>query len=257
MKTWIKVFVIITYIGMIVVNALANIIPINGITTGEVSNLYENLFAPSSITFSIWGVIYFLLAIFTLYQAGLFRNNDKHAKLLNNIGILFSISSVANMLWIFAWHYQILSLSVILMTIILISLILIVTKIKNTNLNSKEKFFISIPFSIYFGWITVATIANITAFLVKINWDGFGLSEVFWAITIIIIGAIIGILTIIKNKDSAYGAVIIWAYIGILIKHLSANGFDRMYPSVIITVIISIIIVSIINIFVFFKSINH
>ncbi|MGO1368663.1 MAG: tryptophan-rich sensory protein, partial [Senegalia sp. (in: firmicutes)] len=120
----------------------------------------------------------------------------------------------------------------------------------------KEKLFISLPFSIYFGWITVATIANITAFLVDIGWNRFGISEVFWTITIIIVGAIIAIVTILKNRDFAYGLVIIWAYAGILIKHLSESGFNSMYPSIITTVIGAIIIVSIVDLFVLIRAVR-
>lgn len=256
MKTWIKISVIITYIAMVVTNALANILPINGLTTGEVSDSFENLFAPAGLTFSIWGLIYLLLGLYSLYQAGLFRYNNRRAKLLNSIGIIFSISSIANAAWIFSWHYKVLSLSIVLILVILISLITIVKKINKEKLFMKEKLFISLPFSIYFGWITVATIANITAFLVDIGWNRFGLSEVFWTVTIIIIGAIIGILTILRNRDFAYGLVIIWAYAGILIKHLSESGFNSMYPSIIWTVIGSIVIVSLVDIFVLIKIIR-
>lgn len=250
MKTWIKVSVIITYIAMIATNALANILPINGLTTGEVSDSFENLFAPAGLTFSIWGLIYLLLGLYSLYQAGLFRDNNRRVKLLNSVGIIFSISSIANAAWIFSWHYKVLSLSILLMLVILISLITIVKKI------NKEKLFISLPFSIYFGWITVATIANITAFLVDIGWNRFGISEVFWTITIIIVGAIIAIVTILKNRDFAYGLVIIWAYAGILIKHLSESGFNSMYPSIITTVIGAIIIVSIVDLFVLIRAVR-
>ncbi|MGO3168258.1 MAG: tryptophan-rich sensory protein, partial [Senegalia sp. (in: firmicutes)] len=127
---------------------------------------------------------------------------------------------------------------------------------KSENLFMKEKLFISLPFSIYFGWITVATIANITAFLVDIGWNRFGISEVFWTITIIIVGAIIAIVTILKNRDFAYGLVIIWAYAGILIKHLSESGFNSMYPSIITTVIGAIIIVSIVDLFVLIRAVR-
>jgi hypothetical protein len=107
---------------------LANILPINGMNTGRVSDFYFNLFAPSAITFAIWGLIYLFLAFYTFYQLGIINENDSVSDLLlNKIGIVFSISSVANTMWILAWHYKIISLSLILMTIILISLIYIVT----------------------------------------------------------------------------------------------------------------------------------
>lgn len=240
----IKNFVAITFIAMITINALANILPINNRTTGEISDAYGNLFAPTGYTFSIWGLIYLLLGGYTLYQLGFFhkKGNYKINRLLNEIGIYFSISSVANFFWILAWHYDLIGLSLILMIIILACLIFINTRLKQEELTSREKLFIRIPFSIYFGWITVATIANITTWLVSINWNGFGISDTIWTIIILIIGAMIGIGTILINRDIPYGLVIIWAYVGIVIKHISKDGFAGQYPAIISTLAICIAI---------------
>jgi hypothetical protein len=123
------------------------------------------------------------------------------------------------------------------MIVILDCLIFINYLIKNEKLTAREKFFISLPFSVYFGWITVATIANATTLLVSIGWDGFGISEPTWAVIIIIVGMLIGSITMIRNKDLAYGLVLLWAYAGIYIKHTSESGFDGQYPAVIYTVI--------------------
>lgn len=206
---------------MITVNALANILPINGRNTGEVSDAYKNLFAPAGITFSIWGLIYLLLAGYTLYQLGIFHkeNYNKNEELLNKIGIYFSISSIANVAWILTWHYDLIGLSMVLMLVILCCLILINQNLKKENyLSTRDNIFIRIPFSIYFGWITVATIANATTLLVSFDWKGFGISEPIWTIIILVVGMFIGIATILKNRDIAYGLVIIWAYFGIWIK---------------------------------------
>ncbi len=241
MKKSVKVLVVFTFIAMVVVNILATSLPINGIDTGAVSDSYPNLFAPSGITFSIWGVIYILLLGYTFYQLGIInKKDDIKNSLLNKVGIIFSVSSIANTLWIFTWHYRIIYLSLILMIVIFISLLMIVNTIKNEKLTNKEKFFVKLPFSVYFGWITVALIANATTFLVSIGWNGFGLSDYFWTTAIVSVGAIIGIFTIIKNKDYPYGLVLVWAYLGILIKHTSQNFFNSMYPAVIAAVIISL-----------------
>lgn len=243
-KVSVKIIVVVTFLIMIVVNALANILPINGQTTGEVSNSYPNLFAPAGITFAIWGLIYLLLAAFTLYLLGFFQDYSDtiKANLLNKVGIVFSISSVANAAWIFSWHYNKIPLSMVLMLIILDCLIFINYLIKNERLTAKEKLFINVPFSVYFGWITVATIANATTLLVSIGWDGFGISEHTWAVIIIMAGMLIGTLTMIINKDIAYSLVMLWAYAGIYIKHTSESGFDGQYPAVIYTVIACMII---------------
>lgn len=243
-STVIKIITAVTFLVMIVINALANSLPINGINTGQISDSYPNLFAPAGMTFAIWGLIYLLLAGHTLYQIGLFHGKSDMVKteLLRKTGILFSISSIANSAWIFAWHYRNIPLSMLLMIVILICLILIVQMINKEQLSTREKVFIKLPFSVYFGWITVATIANATVLLVSLNWNRFGISEPVWTIIILCIGMLIGAVTTIRNKDIPYGLVLIWAYAGIYIKHSSSNGFAGQYPEVIATVIGCLII---------------
>ncbi|CZQ99517.1 Hypothetical protein Tpal_2383 [Trichococcus palustris] len=239
-----KIITAVTYAAMIAVNAMANALPINGINTGAVSDAYPNLFAPAGLTFAIWGLIYLLLAGYTLYQFGLFQGDKSTVKteLLRKVNIVFSISSLANFCWIFSWHYRIIPLSMLLMLVILACLIYINGIIKKEQLSNKEKLFIKLPFSIYFGWITVATIANMTTLLVAVGWNGFGISEPIWTVAILITGLLIGSVTMILNRDVAYGFVLVWAYAGILLKHMSQAGFGGQYPSVITTVIACIVL---------------
>jgi len=253
MKNKIKIFVVITFLAMVIINVLANTLPINGVDTGVVSDTYPNLFAPAGITFAIWGLIYLLLGMFTFYQLGIINKNDEISnELLNKVGILFSMSSIVNIIWIFSWHYQIIYISIILMLALLVLLIKIVNIIRKEKLSAKEKLFVKVPFSIYFGWISVATIANATTLLVSLNFNGFGLSEALWTVLIIIVGAIIGIITLLKNKDYFYGLVFVWAYFGIIIKHLTE--FNSMYPSVIVTAIICIVFVLLADIYALTKK---
>lgn len=249
-----KTVVLLTFIIMIAVNIAANTIPINGITTGEVSNMYPNLFAPAAYAFAIWGLIYLLLAMYTLYQ---FANKDiKNNELLNKVGILFSISSVANALWVLAWHNLMIPLSMILMIVILVCLILITEAINCSNLSTVERVFIRLPFSVYFGWITVASIANAATLLVSLGWESFGIAATIWTIVVLLVGMVIGTSVINKYIDFAYGLTLIWAYNGILVKHLSENGFNGQYPLIIATVILCIIIfiVTMINLFIIKKN---
>ncbi|MHC1772359.1 MAG: tryptophan-rich sensory protein [Flexilinea sp.] len=238
-STGVKIITAITFIVMIVINALANILPINGINTGQVSDSYPNLFAPAALTFAIWGLIYLLLAGFTLYQFGLFQSKSEPARmdLLRRTGIVFSISSLANAAWIFAWHYRNIPLSMLLMIVILICLITITKILNKEQLSMREKVFIKLPFSVYFGWITVATIANATTLFVSLGWNGFGLSDPVWTVIILCVGMLIGVTTTIRNKDLPYGLVLIWAYAGIYIKQSSSDGFSGQYPEIIAAVI--------------------
>jgi len=156
-------FNLLTFLLVIAVNALANILPINGITTGEVSDAYPNLFAPAPITFSIWGLIYLLLALFILFQIGVFgKQSGQEAASVKRIGMWFGVSSLVNTAWIFCWHYQIISATLVLMLLLVTALITIYQRIVSEALTQKEKLFVKLPFSIYFGWVTVAAIANVT-----------------------------------------------------------------------------------------------
>ena len=229
--TVVKIITLITFLAMVVVNALSAVLPINGITPGEVSDAYPNLFAPAGLTFSIWGLIYVLLALYTGYQ--LVSKNAPN-ELICKLSILFSISSAANILWIFAWHYQIIPLSMALILIILVCLIWILQLITSQALSIKEKFFIKLPFAVYLGWITVATIANVVVLLVSLGWDGFGVLEQTWTVLVLTVGTVIGILAGLRFKSIAYLLVFIWAYIGIIIKHTSSSGFDGQYPAVVV-----------------------
>lgn len=231
--------VLVSYILMIVVNALANILPINNLTTGQVSDSFPNLFAPTGLTFSIWGVIYLLLGTYTAYQL---VSKKINSKLSNQVNILFIISSFVNGAWIFAWHYEIIWLTVILMLALLASLIKIADILNKEKLNSGEKLLYKIPFGVYFGWITVATIANITGFLVDIGWNGFGLPDTTWMILILFVGLVIAIWRMHKDSNLAYGLVPVWAYYGIWLKHTMPTGFNNSYPPIIVTVIICIVL---------------
>jgi len=236
-KISVKLLVMITFLVMVTMNILANFLPLNGQTTGEISDKYSNLFAPAGYTFIIWGLIYILLAGYTVYQLGFFQKENKNHSLLNKIGVYFSISSISNALWVLAWHYDKIGYSVILMVVILLCLVQINRMTSNEILSPTEKLFIRLPFSVYFGWITVATIANITTFLVSIDWNGFGIYNGVWMILILLLGVVIGSRTMSSNRDILYGLVLVWAYIGILVKHISANGYNAQYPFIIVMVV--------------------
>lgn len=237
----IRVLVLVTYLAMIAANVLANALPINGRTTAEVSDSYANLFAPAGITFSIWGVIYLLLGAHVLYQLGAFAADPRpQAALMTRVGILFSVSSLVNAAWIVTWHYDQILLSTLLLATMLVLLIVITRTIRSADLTTRDQVLIQLPFSVYFGWITVATIANVTVWLVSIGWDGAGISEATWTVIILLVGTVIGTAVILRHRDLAYGLVLIWAYLGIWIKHTTDLG--GAYPAVSTTAVVGIVV---------------
>jgi hypothetical protein len=237
-----KILAGVAYVAMVVVNFLANGLPINNRSTGAISDAYPNLFAPAGPAFSIWGLIYILLGGYVLYQ--FLNKNQKTEAIFKKINPLFIVTSLANISWIFAWHYDYIGLSVIIMATFLILLIKIANILRVEQFTSLEKILIWAPFSIYFGWITVASIANITVFLVSIGWNGFGITDFVWTSIILLVGSVIGILRMNKDKNIAYGLVLVWAYTWILFKHLSVGGFGGQYMSIIITVVLCLLLFS-------------
>lgn len=234
-----KTYQILNITGLLfvlVVNYLANALPIAGKTTGELSDLYPSLFTPAGFTFSIWGVIYLLLILFIIYQSkGLFSNSKiPRNRFLYRIDIWFFISSLANAFWIFAWHYQVVWLSMLLMFILFFSLLMVYLRlgVGHRIVTRGERYLVHLPFSVYLGWITVATIANAAALLIKYNWNGFGLSDEFWASLMIAVAALLAITLLVKRKDYFFSLVMMWAFTGILVRRLSA---DEISLAVILT----------------------
>jgi hypothetical protein len=209
---------VVAYVLMVAVNGLAGSTTIiGGKLTAEVSDANPTLVTPAGYTFSIWGVIYILLAVFVIYQA-VVRSRPGASR--DRIGWLFVMSSAFNILWLFAWQYEILVVSVIIMFLLLATLIAIYLRlgIGVRRVEPAERLAVHLPFSVYLGWITIATIANVAATLVSLNWDGFGIAPEIWAIAIIIVAFLIAALNAYSRRDVAYGAVIVWALVGIAVN---------------------------------------
>lgn len=233
----IKYLNIVLFAGMIVMNYLANALPLNNKTTGELSGSFPNLFVPAGLTFSIWGIIYLLLIVYCVVQfTGL------NQVVIKDIGWLFGVTCVLNASWIVFWHYGKLPLSLVVMAGLLVTLILINLKIQNLPLG-----IIKASFGIYLGWICIATIANVTALLVHYSWNGFGISEEAWTIIMISAGTVITALAIYRLINPFAGLAVIWAFIGIILKR------HEDYRSIVITSAIAIIIVTVVTVYKFLR----
>lgn len=202
---------------VVATNGMANAVPIGGQTTGQVSAKLESLFTPAGFTFGIWGVIYAGLIIFVIYQA---LPAQRANAAIARIGPMFKLNCLANALWIFAWHYDLLIISFVLMLVILGSLIRIYLDlgIARGPASTGRRFFVHLPFSLYTGWITVATIANLSAVQSGLGLNGAVLDPVSWTLLKLALAGGIGALVILRRGDIAYGAVVAWAGFGILSK---------------------------------------
>lgn len=216
-----QVLVVLSTIGLIVVNAMASILPLNGLDTGEISDRFDVYFVPAGYVFAIWGLIYLALIGYSVYQA---LPSQRENPRLRSIGYLYVLSCLANVGWLFLWHYEIFELTIFAMAALLLLLIAIYLRlgIGRIRVTRGEIWLAQVPFSIYLGWITVATIANTTSLLDYMNWSGWGLDPETWAITMLIVGAVVAGLVGTRRGDIAYVLVIVWAFVGIAIKHSDA-----------------------------------
>jgi hypothetical protein len=223
----------LAFFAMVYVNYLSNTMPINGNTPGELSDKYVNYFVPAGFTFAIWGVIYGWLFVFIGFQIVSFFNEkieEKINPIIEKIGWLFVISCVLNVSWLLAWHYEFVGLSVLVMLSFLSLLLYLNYKIGigKTKISSLEKWISHAPFSIYVGWISIATIANITALLVNIGWSGFGLDGSIWAINMTTIGAIITVFVLFKRNAILFALVVLWAFYGIYTKRMAIGDENSL-----------------------------
>lgn len=212
-----QVAVIVSTLITITVNGLANGLPLNGLNTGEISDRFQVYFVPAGYVFSIWALIYLGLLAFSIYQAlPAQRDNPR----LVRIGWAVVVGNLANAAWIFFWHFLLFPLSLLAMVILLATLLFTYTRlgIGKTNVGRLERWLVNIPFSIYLGWITVATIANTADVLDFVNWGQFGISDEIWMVIILGVVAVIGWLMSLTRKDIAYLSVLLWALAGIGVK---------------------------------------
>ncbi len=227
------------------VNGLAGTTVLNGRTTGQVSDLYANPFTPAGYVFAIWGVIYSFLFVYVIYQA-LPQQKDKPFQ--KQIGALFILSSILNVVWLFLWQYDFITVSVGVMFALLgvLTAIYLRLNIGRSNARLAEKLCVHLPFSVYLGWITVASIANVAAALVSVGWDGFGFSAETWAIAAMSIALTATLVVIISRRDIAYSLVIIWALGGIAVKqNTSQSVVITAEIGVIVTLIVLVLAIAI------------
>lgn len=208
-------------LAVLVINSLAGTGGIGGATSGEISDSYASLFTPAGYVFSIWGLIYLLLAGFAVYQAlPAQRDNPR----LGRLGWLFALSCVFNCAWIFAWHYRQVVLSMLLMLGLLGTLIAVYRRlgIGRGRVGRREGLLLRLPFSVYLGWITVATVANAAVTLIVLGFDGGALAPLL-TVAVIAAAVAIGILILLRRGDIAFALVLVWAFAGIAVRHWGAE----------------------------------
>jgi hypothetical protein len=217
-----QIMVVLTTILTITVNGLANALPINGMNTGEISDSFNVYFVPAGYVFAIWGVIYIGMILFAIYQAS--PKQAQNPRLMR-IGWWVVVGNLANAAWIFFWHYQLFGWTLVFMLILLASLLFTYEGLRRDNEDTthSEFWLASVSYSIYLGWISVATIANVSDVLDFYKWGQYGISAEAWMVIILAVVAALAWAMSIRRQDIAYLAVLLWAIFGITVNYPDAG----------------------------------
>ncbi len=213
-----RILMILSLVLTLVVNFLANALPINGLTTGEVSDQYPILFVPAGYVFSIWGLIYIALIAFMVYSLTPKGLADEK---IDAIAGLFVAANLFNAAWILLWHYLQFTLTLIPIFGLLVSLIVIFLKLQ-IGIEKRpfaQALLVNVPFGIYLGWATVAVVANVAQVLYTWGWRGAPLTAPVWTVIMLGVASLLGLLMIFLRREVAYPLVLVWAFVGIWVKH--------------------------------------
>lgn len=216
LRQWVNFIAILSAFGL---NVLANIVPWNGLTIGDISTTFfpNVLIIPANYAFAIWGLIYLGLISLAIYQVLPTNSNNPR---LRQMGYYLAISSLSQIIWLFLFQSQLFALSVIAMVGILIPLILLYLNlgINLTNLPFSQRWLVNFPISIYLAWISVATVINVASALEIANWNGWGISPQVWTAIMMVVSAVIGVIVTWQRRDSIYGGVFVWALVAIAFR---------------------------------------
>ena len=217
---WRQVLNVAAYALVITINALANALPINGITSGAVSDRYPTFVTPAGYVFTIWGVIYALLAFFVGWQALPVQRDDRR---MQRLGLAFAASCACNAAWLFAWHHLQIELAWALIVALLVTLIACYERLRGPVGSRVEWLAVRLPFSIYLGWVTVATIANTAIVAVDGGIDG-GAAAPLWGALALAAASAVGLLMLARRGDVAFALVLVWAFAGIAVAQADRSG---------------------------------
>lgn len=251
-KIILDVLLAVSFIGMLLVNILAEALPINGLTSAQISDKFDNFFRPAGFTFFIWWAIYALQVLYILYVFGVIKKPCLSDNTRDVVSIFTIVLNVFNIGWVFAWHYEQIFISLLIIILMLVALILVSKILRKRMLAGLCKLFIYVPFLVYLAWVTIATVGNFSSWLVAIGFAGFGLAPYIWAIIAVVISTGVAVPLGIYFNCLSYVAVIIWAFVGILVRQLTTYAGD--YTSLVYTTIVAIFIMTLTAVLIIYNA---
>lgn len=247
-KAWVNMGL---FLLTLAINSLGAFGFINGMSQKQVSDAYPTLITPSPSTFSIWGVIYTLLLISLIFMI-VKHKEERTAHLINAITVPFWVSCAANILWIIAFSYELIGISTALILVFVVTLALINGRLKTPDgLGQKVN---AMAFGIYNGWLIIAAVVNASAYLVKLQWNGFGLAADTWALIILIVAFLLTGLIQLRLRNAALTLPLAWAYFGIWQQHRAQGVFAGQYPAIVWAAIVISVLYIVVAVCVYIRN---
>ena len=215
-----RILNLISVIIMISANILFEVLPLNGISTAQVSNAHDTILTPPGFTFSIWGLIYLWLLLGGLFQAGLFytKKDADNPDLIYAVKSLFPIACLIDIVWLVMWHYELILLCLIEIVLLWLALLLVYLRLLPEIRTLKERLFLLCPISLFLSWISAASLLNLTVLIHDSSSDMLGLGMLPWSIAVLLILFAISEFFIIKYADYVFGLTALWVFAGIITR---------------------------------------
>lgn len=216
--------VVFVTVSLIIMNGLSNARVFGPLTNGDVSNKYMTLVTPAGDAFSIWGLIFLGLLGFAVYQA---LPSQRHNPRFRTAGPWYIINAIGNAIWSPIFNQEWIGGALVVILIMFASLFMVMEHLRinpRTDMAMMrpvkvgETWLARVPFSIYFGWLTVATILNIALWFRANEFDLSGVSEPIWAVGVLVIGLLAGAVLFNRYRSAAYMLVFTWAYAAIAVN---------------------------------------
>lgn len=240
-KSWIG---LILLMSTLIINGLGAFGFFNGLSQRDLSDRYMTLITPVPSTFSIWSLIYVLLISAAVMM--IVKNKDPYyGKAIDGISYLFWLSSILNMLWIICFSYIWIGVSAIVILAFAITLSLLILQLGKIQIG--KQWLLSAAFGMYTGWLLIATVVNISSWLVSINWQGFGIHAEYWGIIILIIAVALTVMITLITKNAILPVPVAWGYFGIYQSLMAPEGFQEAYPSLAIAALVGIVLLVVIT----------
>lgn len=200
-------------------NTIYNVLGIPGDSVKTVSDRYMTLFTPAGYAFAIWGIIYLAFIIYAVYQL---LPAQRYVRFFDSMVWPLMLANILCMLWQVVFRNYLIGGSVVVILATLLTAVYMRVMVQNETHGKNT--WLAVPFSLFLGWICVATIANIASWLVATGWNGGDTGPVLWTVIMLCAALLTGIIISLAYRDFIVPIVVAWALAAIYVEAVYKNS---------------------------------